>query len=102
MTKQIQYLGGITHGHIILENSHEEIVWFGRELWFDRDIDGRWLVGVTTQRPSGEETTGAIVVKDATVGAFIQLLGKLVADPEQFADQPLTIGPAWDARLPAD
>jgi hypothetical protein len=100
MTKHLGYFGGKTHGRLILEDGQREDVWFDRELWFDRDIDGRWLVGVTDQDRTGEEHTGAIVVKDANVSAFIELLGKLVADPDKFGDEPVLLGPAWDGHVP--
>jgi hypothetical protein len=100
MAKRIEYFGGHTHGHIVLENGQRENLWFDRELWFDRDIDGRWLVGVTGQQRGGEGRTGAIVVKDATVTAFNALLGRLVVDPDGFADEHLIIGPDWGGRLP--
>ena len=96
MTRHVEYFGGTTHGHIILQNGQREDLWFDRELWFDRDIDGRWLVGVTNQHSRDGESTGAIVVKDATISAFIELLGKLVVEPEQFADEEMVLGPAWD------
>jgi hypothetical protein len=100
MSKHIGYFGGKTHGRILLENGHKEELWLDRELWFDRDIDGRWLVGVTDPNTAAEENIGAIVVKDATVTAFIELLGKLFTEPDTFADEPVLIGPAWDGRLP--
>jgi len=99
MAKQIGYFGGTTSGLLIFENGHEEEARFERELWFDRDIDGRWLVGATNPQRGSDESTGAIVVKNPTVSAFIELLGNLVAEPEQFADEQLTIGPTWDGRL---
>jgi hypothetical protein len=88
MSKRIGYFGGRTHGHILLEDASREEVWFNRELWFDRDIDGRWLVGVTDPPTSAEANTGAIVVRNQTVAVFIELLGKLVIEPENFADEP--------------
>jgi hypothetical protein len=100
MSKQIGYFGGTTYGRILLENGHKEELWFERELWFDRDIDGRWLVGVTDPHTPGDEDTGAIVVKDETVAAFIELLGKLVIQPETFADEPVLIGPSWNGQWP--
>jgi hypothetical protein len=100
MTMQVEYFGGIVHGKIILENGQDEARVFKGELWFDRDIDGRWLVGVTHHHPSGAETTGAMVVKDDTVRAFIQVLGDLVAVPGDFAGEGLIIGPAWNGFLP--
>jgi hypothetical protein len=58
MPNHIEYFGGMTHGRILLENKHRE------ELWFDRDIDGRWFVGVTGPNTADEENIGAIVVRD--------------------------------------
>jgi hypothetical protein len=43
---------------------------------------------------------GAIVVKDAAIGRFIDMLGELIADPDRFADEPRLIGPPWIVRLP--
>jgi hypothetical protein len=98
MTKHVEYFGGTTHGHIIMADGRREDVWFNRELWFDRDFDGRWLVGVTNQYQAGGETTGAIVVQDQAIGAFIELLGQLVVNPDQFATGQLVIGPGWDGE----
>jgi hypothetical protein len=92
MNKRIGYFGGKTHGRILLENGHREELWFDREVWFDRDIDGRWLVGVSDQDTSDEKHTGAIVVKDETVIAFIEMLGKMIVEPDKFADEPVIIG----------
>jgi hypothetical protein len=100
MAQHIGYFAGKTTYHLVLEDGHQEELWLEREFWFDRDIDGRWLVGAAKARRPGDEITGAIVVKDPTVTAFIELLGTLVAEPERFADEKLTIGPAWDGRLP--
>jgi hypothetical protein len=66
-----------------------------REFWFDRDIDGRWLVcavkpDVQHPRVDGGDTynLGAIVVTDSQVIAFIEMLGELIADPAQFGEEP--------------
>ena len=96
MAMQVEYFGGKLDGGILLGSGQRDQVRSSRELWFDRDIDGRWLVGVTAHAPSGAETTGAIVVKDATIRAFIQVLGDLVAEPARFAGEGLTVGPGWD------
>jgi hypothetical protein len=102
MATHLDYFGGKLDGYLILrDNGQRDQAPFARELWFDRDIDGRWLVGVTQHHPSGAETTGAIVVKDATVRAFIQVLCDLVAAPGDFAGEGLTIGPAWDGQIPS-
>jgi hypothetical protein len=101
MATQLDHFGGTTHGHLIVAHGlHHHDVRFTRELWFDRDIDGRWLVGVTEHHPSCAETTGTIVVKDAHVSAFIELLGELV-EPDRFADEQVVLGPAWDGQVPA-
>lgn len=66
-----------------------------RELWFDRDIDGRWLVCAVSQREGAHDgdseqpdDVGAIVVADPRVGAFIDMLAQLVTDPARFRDEP--------------
>ncbi len=66
-----------------------------RELWFDQDIDGRWLVVAVKhdgQRQDGhteqDGDVGAIVVTDPRVVAFIELLGELVVDPARFRHEP--------------
>jgi hypothetical protein len=77
-----------------MEDGQKQDTWLERELWFDLDIDGRWLVGVNEPETSDEEVMGAIVVRDPTVSAFIATLGKLIANPAQFAGEPVLIGPA--------
>ena len=66
-----------------------------REVWFDQDIDGRWLVCAAKHRKPGldgeiDETddVGAIVVTNAQIVAFIEMLADLVLDPAQFHDEP--------------
>jgi hypothetical protein len=66
-----------------------------RELWFDQDIDGKWLVVASKDGATGPDgdhdydaDVGAIVVTDPRVVAFIELLGELVADPARFAHEP--------------
>lgn len=98
MTKHVGYFGGRFRGHITLENGQREVLPFSRELWFDKDIDGRWLIGVVDTADTGR--TGAIVVRDATVSAFIEILGNLVADPEQFADELVLHGSGGDRSAP--
>jgi len=60
-----------------------------RELWFDQDVDGRWLVcAVRRHRHNRAGDLGAIVVNDPRVADFIDMLGQLVDDPSQFLDEP--------------
>ena len=68
-----------------------------RDIWFDRDIDGRWLVWVQnndTGRGDGSDDcpTGAIVVKNQDAISFIQQLGKLIVDPSAFEHEPVFVG----------
>ena len=58
-----------------------------RELWFDRDINGHWLVCAARQQGIGADL-GAIVVTDPRVGDFIAMLAELVAHPDWFTDEP--------------
>ena len=99
MAQQIEYLGGKATCHLVLEDGPRKELWLEREFFFDRDIDGRWLVGAINPQPTGTEIIGAIVVKDPRVGAFIELLGTLVAEPERFADVDVVLDPAWDGRF---
>ncbi len=60
-----------------------------RELWFDQDTDGRWLVCAV--RADGERNhadMGSLVVTDPRVTDFIETMARLIADPDQFADEP--------------
>lgn len=73
---------GTTHGQVTIGNGHSETRTIDRDVWLERDIDGRWLVWVgrhdATALPAEVEEgdTGAIVVKDPTVIAFIDLPGE--------------------------
>jgi hypothetical protein len=67
-----------------------------RDLWFDRDVDGRWLIWAKREAQAalnGEgdrpEAVGAIVVRDATAIALIDELAQLLVDPGQFRDEPV-------------
>lgn len=78
----------------IAEGDTERQARVARELWFDRDIDGRWLVCAVkpdhpaTQGHDDAHNLGAIVITDPQAIAFIELLGELVADPAQFGHEP--------------
>jgi hypothetical protein len=91
MVDHHEYFGGIMR--VQMDNGHHEEIWLDRNLWFDLDIDGRWLVGVTGPDPTDETLIGAIVVRDRTMCRFIEMLGRLIADPSQFAGEPVLLGP---------
>ena len=95
MPPSIRFFGGTTRGQVTIENGHRETHEIERDVWFDQDIDGRWLVWAgrhdapsVTHNGQDEMDTGSIVVKDATVAAFIEMLGELIADPAKFHDEP--------------
>lgn len=99
MAQQLGYFGCKATCRLVLEDAPEDELWLEREFWFDRDIDGRWLIGAIDPRRADDEITGAIMVKDPRISAFIEVLGTLVAEPERFADEDVVLGPAWDGRL---
>ncbi len=95
MRGSIQFFGGATRGQVTIENGHSETWTVNRDVWFDRDIDGGWLVWAGRRDeaavPGTDEENndiGAIVVKDPSAIAFIELLGELIADPARFRDEP--------------
>jgi len=76
-----------------------------RDLWFDRDIEGRWLVVADRHAPPSVAARrdvlpdkGAIVVRDPTVLAYIDLLAQLYTEPGAFADEPLFVPPKGHDR----
>lgn len=103
MGSSIRFFGGATHGQVTMENGQSTTSRIEREIWFDRDIDGRWLVWASRHDGAAipgdedrDEDTGAIVVRDPGTIAFIELLGELFANPAQFHDEPLFVLPAHD------
>ncbi len=103
MVSSIRFFGGTTRGHITFENGRSITSAIDREIWFDRDIDGRWLVwagrhdGVAIPGDDDRhEDTGAIVVRDPGTIAFIELLGELFANPARFHDEPTFVLPLVD------
>jgi len=102
MGRRIRFFGGNTRGQITIENGHRETWVIDRDVWFDQDIDGRWLVWAGQHQEGraldGSDETGAIVVKDPRVVAFIDLLAQLIAEPAKFQDEPTFSydGPALD------
>ncbi len=61
-----------------------------RCLYFDRDIDGGWLVWTAGPDDLDDEVVemGAIVVRDPAVIAFLEQLGQLLVAPQRFAHEP--------------
>jgi hypothetical protein len=97
MERRISGIGGESRWSVRLENGHEGNVDVVRDLWFDRDIDGRWLVWAqdytsTPQDGHDDAPTGAIVVRNQDVSAFIEQLGRLLTDPVAFAHEPVFLG----------
>ncbi len=95
MGYSIRFFDGNTRGQITVENGHSETWSIDRDVWFDRDIDGRWLVWagrhdatMSAEDIDAESDTGAIVTKDPTVIAFIDQLGELIANPAKFHHEP--------------
>lgn len=60
-----------------------------RELWFDQDVDGQWLICAVEPEGRGRAGgIGAVVLTDPRVADFIDTLAQLVEDPAQFRDEP--------------
>ena len=64
-----------------------------RSLYFDRDIDGGWLVWATGPDDHSDEgaETGALVVRDPAVTAFLEQLGQLLVAPQRFGHEPVFV-----------
>lgn len=100
--QSIRFFGGNTRGQVTIEDGTSETVTIDRDVWFDRDIDGRWLVWAGRHHADGTaadgtDEIGAIVVKDPQVVAFLDLLGQLIADPARFHDEPTFPGNVGNA-----
>jgi len=68
-----------------------------RQLWFDRDIDGRWLVWSSTASPTSdgdESAVGSMIVNDPAVATFLESLASMVAQPARFQHEPRLEGPS--------
>lgn len=97
MEQTIRFFGGMTRCEVAIGHVHEDVRPIDRDIWFDQDIDGRWLVWATARdRTSADRDddarTGAIVVRNQDAAAFIELLGKLIADPARFYHEPEFFG----------
>jgi hypothetical protein len=94
MTQRIRSFGGETTSRFSITNGEEISMTLRRVVWFDQDIDGRWLVWATSEDAvSGADAPrelgrpGAIVVRDPRIGTFIEMFGELLAHPERFEDE---------------
>src|SRR3990170_4705017 len=89
MSRCISFYGGTTHGRVTLAFGHTDTVEINRDVWFDQDFNGHWLVGAVEHDGmspglANGGKSGAILVKSAETMAFLTLLSKLIADPEAF------------------
>lgn len=55
MDRRISFFGGTTQGRITLEDGHVETRMIDRDVWFDRNFDGRWLVYAVTHGGASPE-----------------------------------------------
>jgi hypothetical protein len=97
MDHRISFFGGETRGFVRLANGDEQAVDIVRDVWFDRDIDGRWLVWAQDRDGipldgTDEGSTGAIVVRNRDVIAFLEQLGQLIVEPAAFEHEPVFAG----------
>jgi hypothetical protein len=96
MDRDISLFGGGTRVSVRIGNDREETIEVSRDIWFDRDIDGRWLVWVqdhdTVVDGTTDGPTGAFVVRNCDVISFIEQLGKLIVDPSAYEDEPVFVG----------
>lgn len=99
MNHDISLFGGGTRVSVRIGDGIGESIEIDREIWFDRDIDGRWLVWVQDREQSAEPLdnsddgpTGAIVVQNRDVRTFIEQLARLLVDPAEFEHEPVFRG----------
>lgn len=90
MPSRIRSFGTERLGRFQIMSTSGDEVMLRRQLWFDQDTEGRWLVWAATPDAVGDLTTelGAIVVEDPIVAAFLEQLSQLVAYPQRFAHEP--------------
>ena len=94
MPGRVNCFGGPFQSEFLFVADEQDTV-VRRELWFDQDIDGRWVIWVSENRdpqgiPEAESPVelGALIVQDPTVAAFLETLGELVLEPDHFAHEP--------------
>lgn len=107
MHQRISFFGGTTRGSVTLANGHEEKVEVLRDVWFDRDFNGNWLIWAQMHdgRPrngTGDGQTGAIAVKNRDVNAFLEQLGKLIVEPAAFEHEPVFLGADGESDPPTE
>jgi hypothetical protein len=97
MKRRICFFGGTTRGQVTLENGHVDKRVIDRDVWFDRDLNGQWLVWALAH--DGNPTyvddvpdTGAIAVRNPDAIAFIELLAQLIDNPPAFGHEPIFTG----------
>jgi hypothetical protein len=91
MTSLIQFfaISGVSE-FTIGEGEEELSLGFRREVGFDRDVDGHWIVWtVGRSRLGAENQLGSVVVTEPTVIAFIETLATLISQPNRFTHEPL-------------
>lgn len=89
MSQRIQSFGGETRSRFLITDGEDVSVTLRRVVWFDQDIDGHWLVWASGPDEAGEPPeTGAIIVENPTITAFIETLGELLAHPERYQHEP--------------
>jgi len=90
MTSNIRTFG--SNGPALFLIEHEDVcrpAAIQRELWFDHDLDGRWLICAVQQQGHDQEgEIGSMVVTDPRIADFIDMLAQLVDDPSRFVTEP--------------
>jgi hypothetical protein len=97
MKRDISLFGGEARVLVRIGDRREETLEVFCDVWFDRDIDGRWLVWAQNHDKDSTDgnvdgSTGAIVVRNRDAISFIEQLGQLVVDPAAFEDEPEFLG----------
>lgn len=93
----IERVSGLLSGFVKIGG---EKVHIHRDIDFTRDSDDSWsfLVMLPEDRNekglhSMDDPAGGMNVSDPAVTAFIEHLARMIADPEQYAGDSVTIGP---------
>ena len=97
MERRISFFGGTTRGRVTIVNGDTDTIEVNRDVGFDQDIDGHWLVWAVEHNGTladleGDGQAGAIVVRHPDVIAFLSQLGKLIAYPAAFQHEPEFLG----------
>jgi hypothetical protein len=105
MPLDIRFFGNQGPQKVVVDaQGQQTTVTIRRDLWFDHDIDGHWLIWVKRDAQMGlngegdlPEAVGAIVVNDRTAIALIDHLAQLLVDPGQFSHEPVFTPPALES-----